>query len=66
MRDTFLPFALPDTDEAEVNAVAAKKPDVVVENADITNKTNVPEPGLLAMFGLGLLGVGRKLARRHT
>jgi hypothetical protein len=34
-------------------------------SADITNVSiPVPEPGLLALFGLGLLGVGRKLARR--
>jgi len=34
-----------------------------VDNADIVN-TSVPEPGLLALFGLGLVGVGRRLARR--
>jgi hypothetical protein len=32
-------------------------------STDILNRS-VPEPGLLALFGLGLLGVGRKLARR--
>jgi hypothetical protein len=38
-----------------------------VTQADITNTTApVPEPGLLTMFGLGLLGVGRKLARRRA
>jgi hypothetical protein len=35
-----------------------------VTQADITN-TNIPEPGLLTLFGLGLLGVGRKLARNR-
>jgi len=34
-----------------------------VNDADIVN--SVPEPGILALFGLGLLGVGRQLARRR-
>jgi hypothetical protein len=37
-----------------------------IDNADIVNTPAVPEPGLLALFGLGLLGVGRKLARRRV
>ena len=35
-----------------------------VREADIVN--SVPEPGLLTLFGLGLLGVRRKLARRNV
>jgi hypothetical protein len=35
-----------------------------VTQADIVN--TVPEPGLLTLFGLGLLGVGRKFARRRA
>jgi MYXO-CTERM domain-containing protein len=35
-----------------------------VTEADLTN--SIPEPGLLTLFGLGLLGVGRKFARRRT
>ena len=35
-----------------------------VAEADIVN--SVPEPGLLTLFGLGLLGVRRKLARRNV
>jgi hypothetical protein len=34
-----------------------------VDEADLIN--SVPEPGLLMMFGLGLLGVGRRLAVRN-
>lgn len=37
--------------------------DGTVRQADIVN--SVPEPGLLTLFGLGLLGVGRKFARRN-
>jgi hypothetical protein len=36
-----------------------------VTQADLTN-TAIPEPGLMTLFGLGLLGVGRKLARRRS
>jgi hypothetical protein len=40
--------------------------DGVVTQADITNtNTPVPEPGLMALFGLGLLGIGRQVARRR-
>lgn len=37
-----------------------------VTQADLTNTAIVPEPGLLAIFGLGLFVVGRQLARRRT
>jgi hypothetical protein len=40
-----------------------------VGEADIINQGNIqriPEPGLLTLFGVGLLGVGRKLARRRA
>jgi hypothetical protein len=34
-----------------------------VDEADLVN--SIPEPGLLTLFGLGLVGIGRKLVR-HT
>ena len=34
-------------------------------STDIVNQS-IPEPGLLALFGLGLLGVGHRLARRRA
>lgn len=37
---------------------------VNVANADITN-SSIPEPGLLALFGLGLVGLGRRFTRRQ-
>lgn len=41
-------------------------PSGTVTEADFSNFPVVPEPGLLALFGLGLVGVGRQLARRRT
>jgi hypothetical protein len=40
-----------------------------VVEADLSNSDvpfDAPEPGLLALFGLGLLGVGRKVAKRRS
>jgi len=44
-------------------------PDGTVQEADLTNDITpfeTPEPGLLALFGMGLLGVGRRFARSRS
>jgi hypothetical protein len=44
-------------------------PDGTVQEADLTNDITpfeTPEPGLLALFGMGLLGVGRRFARGRS
>jgi hypothetical protein len=41
----------------------------VVTDADLTNSGDIlriPEPGMLTLFGLGLLGVGRKFRQRRS
>jgi hypothetical protein len=38
----------------------------VAQSTDIFNHGSIPEPGLLTLFGFGLLGVGRRLTRRRT
>ncbi len=38
----------------------------VVNEADIVNESVVPEPGLLALFGLGLVGAARRFSRRRA
>ena len=37
-----------------------------VVEADVVNTQLVPEPGLLALFGLGLLGLGRRMTNRSV
>lgn len=48
------------TGTAFVTGVASTK---TVNEADIVN--TIPEPGLLALFGLGLVGLGRQFTRRR-
>jgi hypothetical protein len=38
----------------------------LVNEADIVNVSVVPEPGLLALFGLGLVGAARRFSRRRV
>lgn len=38
----------------------------VVTEADLTNTLVVPEPGLIGLFGVGLLGVARRFSRRRA
>ena len=35
-------------------------------NGDLKYVNNVPEPGTIALFGLGLIGLGAKLRRRNS
>jgi hypothetical protein len=57
-------FGITATDFTFLNSEFYTLANGTVTEADLTN--SIPEPGLLTLFGLGLLGVGRKFARRRT
>jgi hypothetical protein len=49
-----------------ITALPVGDGEYLVREADISNVSVVPEPGLLALFGLGLVGAARRFSRRRV